>query len=264
MLKLPYNAQKMLENDHSTVKIDNGYSFPVYIQKRITEKSLVISCTPNIAGLILTNPNGIIHSITNELSLALFGYQQAEILGSRISIIIPNFKDCSDKLGVEGYDEKSSRAAIETCVLDGIHKDMGVLQLSIQGRKIKLEEQNYYAIWVLYQKTGNESSVEGQMNNLSLGHRTTSLLGLSDINITGLPPAKKRVSFVASQKEAKPQSPPKFPSILLQDSITLKQEDFEIIDSLGEGSFSFIKLCVYKDDPNKVIMKPHKIDTSRY
>jgi hypothetical protein len=161
--------------------------------------------------------------------------------------------------------EKSPHSVFCTpraCHLYAKHRDMSQLRVLVQCRRwIPAPNQSpLYALWVSFHKEHYEypspvvepvilpsPKQSPNQSHLSI-YIETDMANLS-INTKQF----VMTSPVLTQPEPLPKTTPllPFPSSLSTEKDHVI-EDFDIIDSLGEGAFSFIKLCTYRHDPDKV------------
>ena len=118
--------------------------------------------------------------------------------------------------------------------MHAVHADGTRLPVSLQQPTLKLEQQEepFYAAWICF-------------------HRE-------------YPPTTRMQSTEEFESESKSKnidylSDSKFPDYLLEHEEPLDISDFKILQSLGEGSFSFVRLCTYIFDPSQVFAS--NIDT---
>ncbi|XP_014680785.1 PREDICTED: PAS domain-containing serine/threonine-protein kinase-like isoform X2 [Priapulus caudatus] len=75
----------------------------------------------NISGMLTFMPDGTIHSINDNFSLMLFGYTQQELVGERITYIIPGFYDDMASLKVNSIPFPPVDDEMELCGRDCHH-----------------------------------------------------------------------------------------------------------------------------------------------
>jgi hypothetical protein len=111
--------------------------------------------------------------------------------------------------------------------------------VSIQGRlwSPKPGVDPVYALWIVFQK-------RNQCTELNSFEKLVTCV--------------EHLNMYDTKSQPLPKSPPytsTFPTYLAEKKdVLLDIEEFEIIESLGEGSYSFVKLCVYRKDPLKVLI----------
>jgi hypothetical protein len=161
--------------------------------------------------------------------------------------------------------EKSPHSVFCTpraCHLTAKHRDMSLLRILVQCRRwIPAPNQDpLYALWVSFHKEHYEypspaaDPVTIPSSSETPNQSQTSLFIETDMaNLSINTKQFVMTSPVLTQPEPLPKAAPivPFPPSLSEDKDHVI-EDFDIIDSLGEGAFSFIKLCTYRNDPNKV------------
>ncbi|KAJ3313739.1 Calcium-dependent protein kinase 4 [Boothiomyces sp. JEL0838] len=220
---------------------------------------------PTIAGLVTVSQQGFIDCVNDQLSKALIGRSQDDLIGIDITDIIPTFwgfiKDMewelremnqkepfihSPRCQLADYDPSScahspssSRNSCVQCtskprLVNLRHRDGSLLPVSIQGRiwKPSNAEDPLYAIWL------NFSKEEAPLIETLAVETTTDY----KTNKEQFPLASPGLIPNISKKQVKP--------IFTKHKI----EDFEVIKALGEGAHSYVKLCSLKSDPTVIII----------
>jgi hypothetical protein len=182
---------------------------------------------------------------------------------TRISNLKPRI--LTDRVVTPKLLEKSPYALFCTpaaCQVIAKHRDLSHLNVLIQCRRCKplADEAPVHVLWISFHKEHFEySSTNFDPPPLPSPQQSPNQSYLSvyiDTDMTSLSINTKEF-VLTSPVISKPDPLPKsYPSISFPSNLQADQhhviEDFDIIDSLGEGAYSFIKLCTYRHDPDKV------------
>ena len=218
-------------------KSQDGSFFPIEVVGH--ENILNISYFPFNNGIVLSTKGGDIVSFNHFFAQTLLGYKGSDLYNQPISLIIPNFQSCLDAMewvsptnAEEQLSVPSGKSSVY-CTKKVLstqikHKDGTLFRIHLQCRySDRSSDDPLLAIWIgFYKDPCHVSSPKLHGRRRSIVQPSATLSVLSNDNV-------------------------KFPQSIV-NSNNLKIDDFEVIQDLGEGAFSFIKLCVHKQDAEKI------------
>lgn len=257
--------------------------FPVIVKILPLPKLTVqITSMPMIAGLMTIKANGIIEGCNDIFVKYLFGFSQFDLVEKKnISELLPQFPTLlanlkrddllqqgiiinnivCRKLLIEDDDSKmmvKKRVLTHTPnnqplpILLGVHRDKTPFEVQLQLKLAESTEDEEYALWISFDR---ESTFK------RFGHqRLISQPPIHSPTLTVIPPSENqkvhRSSSVISVPHDIPKTPPQLQDIVYsaQQTNAVSIDDYEILDTLGEGAYGLVKIAYKKNDPTKVII----------
>lgn len=225
--------------------------WPVKLARTAASKNhYTIQTFPSIGGLLIVACEDLrIKSINHDFCLMLTGFTEQELVGKAMYVLLPNISECLKTMNWFPLTDAASSAASPSTSeprremfstpkpfsLDLHHKDGGIIRVQAQCREFNSgKEERLLAVWIGYQRNEPSTAPENENNIFS-----PSLV------------LSRKKSYHDALSPLSP-IPGKFPEIIKASLPHLSIQDFDEVKALGEGSFSFIKLCIHKLDPKRV------------
>lgn len=238
-------------------KSNQDYEFPTMVTHS-SPNTLKIISLPSIAGLVTVHYDGTIQSINPVPSKYLFGYSPESLVDRNISQLIPQFPRIVDglrKADFLSHDETVNNHACRWVISDICTNESRKTEslTSVERHPSINPTSGRQQLPVIYavHRDGSQFEIQVQLRLLEGGLMS---VWVSYDRIY----AHKRRSPQPMEHEEK-----KVVSLRMKEepeTKVLKQkhplDDYEIVDTLGEGSYGTVKMAYRKDDPSKVKKKP--------
>jgi hypothetical protein len=224
-------------------KTKDGLNIP--LQVYISASALSIKFIPQLNGLVLVDKEGIIQSVENEFACSLFGTDSKTLIGQELQKYFASMHQVLESM--TSIDFESMKIAVicthKPTTYQVLHNDGHFIQVSVQCRRWSDEDGIEYSVfWFLFEKNSRIMSAP----ILPLHH--------SDV-CKASPLAHTRRSSKRDDHSGLPKAIPYIhpESQSIPDSLKFASapDDFEVVEDLGEGAYSFIKLSHYTPDPSK-------------
>jgi hypothetical protein len=240
---------------------------------------ITIESMPSISGMISTTLDSEILSVNDSFARFLFGYSETEIVGRNLSNFIPELLDClsgmkwmfaesrhrafdkpnlscltnlSELSRRRSYHEQFSEKIQCFCTsnythLCAIHRDGSKIPIAIQCCKWNSgkNSDSLHAVWIVFQRDTIGTGLRGK-SCLSPVLRPLEF----KLDAPPMESSKSPIEILAPHQSHKHSPPRRF---VFPENVKYDIEDFNVIESIGEGTYSFVKLCKFSKDPGGVI-----------
>ncbi|TPX35550.1 hypothetical protein SmJEL517_g02066 [Synchytrium microbalum] len=145
-----------------------------------------------------------------------------------------------------------------------IHRDGSTINVDVQVRAVNSHLDTVYALWITYDRSfGVPKSKQNLHPSAPSSISASPNLAPSDVPSTSssekdrdraIDEAALRLAGLMDESVAETRTSPKqvkMPSPVFASATSTSIDDYEILDSLGDGAYGYVRLAVKKNDPKK-------------